>query len=46
MLNPRRNLALNEERTMLRRNWLDYDIVVLAVLVIGLGAVELLVLSI
>jgi hypothetical protein len=31
---------------MLRRNWLDYDIVVLAVLVIGLGVVDLLALSI
>jgi hypothetical protein len=26
---------------MLGRNWLDYDIVVLAVLIIGLGAVML-----
>jgi hypothetical protein len=39
-------LALNEERTVLRRNWLDYDIVTLAVLVIGLGVVDLLALSI
>jgi hypothetical protein len=31
---------------MLGRNWLDYDIVTLAVLVIGLGVVELLALSI
>jgi len=37
---------LNEERTVLKRNWLDYDIVTLAVLVIGLGVVDLLVLSI
>ena len=28
------------------RNWLDYDIVVLAVLIIGLGMVDLLALSI
>ncbi len=31
---------------MVRVNWLDYDIVVFAVLVIGLGTVELLALSI
>jgi hypothetical protein len=31
---------------MLSRNWLDYDIVTLAVLVIGLGVVDLLALSI
>jgi hypothetical protein len=31
---------------MLVRHWLDYDYVSLAVLVIGLGAVELLALSI
>ena len=40
-----KNLALNEGRTMLGRNWLDYDIVVLALLVSGLGAVDLLALS-
>jgi hypothetical protein len=31
---------------MFVRHWLDYDFVALAVLVIGLGAVELLALSI
>jgi hypothetical protein len=31
---------------MLGRNWLDYDIVTLAILVIGLGVVDLLALSI
>ncbi len=30
---------------MFRRNWLDYDIVTLVLLVIGLGAVDLLALS-
>jgi hypothetical protein len=34
------------EGTMLVRHWLDYDYISLAVLVIGLGAVELLALSI
>ena len=34
------------EGTMFVRHWLDYDFVALAVLVIGLGAVELLALSI
>jgi hypothetical protein len=32
--------------TMRRRHWLDYDFVALAVLVIGLGIIELLALSI
>jgi hypothetical protein len=31
---------------MLERHWLDYDTVALAVLIIGLGLVELLALSI
>lgn len=30
---------------MFRRNWLEYDIVALVMLVIGLGAVDLLALS-
>jgi hypothetical protein len=38
--------ALNEGRTMLGCNWLDNDVVALAVLVIGLGMVDLLALSI
>jgi hypothetical protein len=32
--------------SMLRQHWLDYDAVALMVLIVGLGLVELLVLSI
>ena len=46
-MKPKKKLwRLNEGRTMLGRNWLDYDIVTLAILVIGLGVVDLLALSI
>jgi hypothetical protein len=45
-VDARKNVALNEGRTMLGRNWLDNDIVVLAVLIIGLGVVDLVALSI
>lgn len=36
---PNKKLAFERRRTMLRRNWLEYDVVALPVLVIGLGAV-------
>jgi hypothetical protein len=37
---------LNMGWTVMRRHWLDYDLVALAVLIVGVGLVELLVLSI
>lgn len=41
----RNNVALKRGWTMFRRNWLEYDIVALVMLVIGLGVVDLLALS-
>jgi hypothetical protein len=44
---PKKNWAFEQGKaTMPVRHWLDYDYVALAVLVIGLGVVELAVLSI
>ena len=42
----RKNWAFEHGMDIMRRHWLDYDLVALAVLIIGLGIVELLAFSI
>jgi len=44
--NQEKKRALEREMDIMRRHWLDYDPVALAVLIIGIGIVELLALVI